>query len=80
MHSWLKHLMPLVALFWQISEMYVSGRKNAAYTMPDHVLTAGDRLCPYDPTLVRQPEKKPEGPRFTKHSRLRIPMWISVLQ
>lgn len=37
--------------------------------MPDHVLTAGDRLSPSDPLLVRQPEKRLEGHRNTKHSR-----------
>lgn len=38
--------------------------------MPDHVLTASDTLSPYGPTLVRQPERKLEGPRYTKHSRV----------
>lgn len=37
--------------------------------MPDCVLTAGDRLSPSDPVLVRQPEKRLEGHRNTKHSR-----------
>lgn len=45
--------------------------------MSDCALTAGDRLSPSDPVLVRQPEKRLEGHRNTKHSRL-TSEWISA--